>query len=312
MKKIQQILAGLCVATAALMAMPGAYAEDPIASELATSEVEEWVGLWRIETLIMDREFELFLNIADVDGQLGATLDMERNPEPRAFTSITKTEEGIEMNGELLFMGSIKVEVNMNLTFEAPDEIVGIVKNPGGFFESPLTGGPLSQQDLDAVQGRRRAPTETRIRVGEKVVRLAFSGLEIDSADKAILDNLKEGEVFKFTLQRAHKIYTDFDLVHGDVTIKQGNMSPDYPGVYSVWMRKVEDGWSLVFNDQPDIWGSRHLDAHDQYEVPLEVSKIDGEPAEKMRAEFEQDGDNANLSFYWGDQKWSTTFEIAQ
>ena len=282
MKALKRIFALTSIALAATILVPTyqAHAEDPIATELSTSEVSEWVGLWKIEAVIMDRDFVLFLNIADVDGKLGATLDMEKNPDPRAFTSIIKTETGIEMDGELLFMGSIKVEVNMNLIFEDENVIVGIVKNPGGFFEVPLTGAPLSQSELDSVQGQRRAPTETKIRIGDKAVRIAFSGLESDSVEWEQLQNTKDGETFQFTLHRAMKIYTDFDLTNGDTTIKKENYAPNYPGVYSIWLKKVGDGWSLVFNRQPDIWGSGHKAEFDVYEVPMTLTKAEGAPAD--------------------------------
>ena len=304
----------LCIALgiAALMTNPAAHAEAPIASEVSTAEVENFVGLWKIETLIMDREFILFLNIADVDGKLGATLDMERNPEPRAFSSIMKTDTGIEMNGELLFMGSLKVEVNMTLEFDGEESLVGIVKNPGGFFESPLTGGPLSQNELDSVQGQRRAPTETRIRIGEKSVRITFSGLEMNTSEWEQLQAMQVGDVFAFTLHRAMKIYTEFDLAHGDTTIKKENYAPEYPGVYSIWLKKVESGWSLVFNSQPDIWGSRHKPEFDVYEVPMTLTEREGPPAEKYLVILEQEGDDAILTMDWGNQQWATKFAIIQ
>lgn len=314
MKALKRIFAltSMALAATTVVSTDQAHAEDPIATELRTSEVSEWIGLWKIETVIMEREFVLFLNIADVDGKLGATLDMEKNPEPRAFTSIVKTETGIEMDGELLFMGSFKVEVNMNLIFEEENVIVGVVKNPGGFFEVPLTGEPLSQSELDSVQGQRRAPTETKIRIGDKAVRIAFSGLESESVEWEQLQNTKEGEVFQYTLHRAMKIYTDFDLTNGNTTIKKENFAPDYPGVYSIWLKKVGNGWSLVFNSQPDIWGSRHKAEFDVYEVPMTLSKVAGDTADTYRVNLEQDGNNALLTMNWGDQQWTTNFEIVQ
>ena len=108
------------------------------------------------------------------------------------------------------------------------------------------------------------------------------------------------------------KIYTEVDLTHGDTTIKKENFAPDYPGVYSVWLKKVSGGWSLVFNSQPDIWGSRHNAKFDEYEVPMTVSTVEGDPADIYRVEMEQEGDNANINMFWGDQQWSTTLEIVQ
>lgn len=314
MKALKNILTAACVALTAALFIPTnqAQAEDPFPTELSTADAQDFVGLWKVTTSIMDREFILFLNIADVEGKLGATLDMESNPEPRAFTAMAKTETGIVMDGELLFMGSIKVEVNMTLEFEDKDSLVGIVKNPGGFFESPLVGEPLSQSELDSVQGKRRAPTETRIRIGDKAVRIAFSGLEMDSVEWEQLENMKDGDVFNFTLHRAMKIYTEFDLAHGDTVIKKENFAPDYPGVYSIWLKKVGDGWSLVFNSQPDIWGSRHKAEFDEYEVPMTIAQLEGDPIEKYNVNLEQDGDNALLTMNWGNQQWATTLAIVQ
>ncbi|MFP6617468.1 MAG: DUF2911 domain-containing protein [Candidatus Hydrogenedentota bacterium] len=289
-----------------------AHAEDAIATELSTSEANDFIGNWKIMTEIMDQPFELFLNIVDVEGKLGATLDMKGNPEARAFTSMLKNEKGVELVGELLFMGSFKIEVSITLEFEDEDALIGIVKNPGGFFESPLKGVPVTEEELSEVQGRRRPPTEASIRIGQKTVRIAFSRLDMDSIEREQFENTKDGDVFQYTLHRAMKIYTEVDLAHGGTTIKKENMAPDYPGVYSVWMKKVGDGWSLVFNSQPDIWGSRHKAEFDVYEVPLTVSKLDGDPSEKYVVGLEKDGDNALLTLNWGDQQWSANFEIIQ
>jgi hypothetical protein len=313
-KALKQIFAvtTFALATTVSTLAPQAHAEEPIATELATADASQFVGLWKVNAVIMERPFELFLNIVDIDGKLGATLDMAKNPEPRAFSTMAATENGIVMDGELLFMGSLKVEVNMTLEFESKNSLIGIVKNPGGFFEVPLTGVPLSQNELDSVQGQRRAPTETRIRIGDKSVRIAFSGLETDSVEWEQLQNTKDGETFQFTLHRAMKIYTDFDLTNGDTTIKKENFAPDYPGVYSIWLKKVGDGWSLVFNSQPDIWGSRHKAEFDVYEVPMILSKAEGEPADNYNVNLEQDGDKALLTMNWGDQQWATDFAIVQ
>lgn len=314
MKALNRIFALSAMALAATLSLPAyhAHAEDPAATELSTSEADDFIGLWKITSEIMGREFIVFLNVADVEGKLGATLDMEGNPEPRAFESMAKTENGIMLDGELLFMGSFKVVINMTLEFEDENSLIGVLKNPGGFFESPLVGEPATKEELDSVQGKRRAPTETRIRIGKKTVRIAFSGLESDSIEWEQLQNTKDGEVFQYTLHRAMKIYTEFDLANGDTTIKKENFAPDYPGVYSLWMKKVGDGWSLVFNSQPDIWGSRHKAEFDVYEVPMTLTTVEGDPAEKYIVKLEEDGAKALLTMNWGDQQWSTNFEIIQ
>ena len=169
----------------------------------------------------------------------------------------------------------------------------------------------MTEEELDSVQGKRPDPTETRLNIDGKKIRIGFANLEMGSSDWDLFQNVADGEIYTFTLSRATKIYTDFDMSFGDTVIKAGNMAADYPGVYSVWLKKVGDGWSLVFNEQPDIWGTRHKPEHDVAEVPLALGEIDGEPQEKFVIELEQEGDDAGtLTLRWGTHEWTAKFTL--
>ena len=287
-------------------------AEDPIASTLEVSSYSEYIDLWKLTIEVMGRELELFMNIADVDGKVGATLDSAQSAEPLAISEILAAEGGgLDMSSELKFGGSFTIDILINLKREG-DGLTGRIRDKGGIFDAEIVGTPASKEELDSVQGRRPAPTEARLTIDGKRIRVAFASLEMGSSDWDLFQNVKDGEVFQFTLSRATKIYTDYDLAFGDVVVENENMAENYPGVYSVWLRKVGDGWNLVFNSQSDIWGTRHLSEFDVYEVPLTISKVDGEPSEKFLVKLEETGDGGTLKLFWGDTQWSAAFSVSQ
>lgn len=314
---LRSVRFGTALLVAALVAFSGptsAFAEDPIASDVDVSEVSDYVGVWKIGFDVMGNIIELFLTIADVDGKVGATLDSERQPEALAITTIALAEEaeGLTMSSELTFGGSFKIDINLNVHMEG-DTLAGDISDKGGIFKGTFEGEKMTQEDLDSVQGRRPAPTEARLTVDGKRVRIAFANLKTDSVDWETFENLKEGEVFQFTTSRATKIYTDLDLGFGDVVIKKENMGPNYPGVYSLWLKRVGDGWHLVFNSQSDIWGTRYHAEYDVAEIPLAFSTADGEPVEKFVVTLEQEGDNeAIMTIRWGTAQWTATAALIQ
>lgn len=296
---------------AALVSIPqSARAEEPIPTELAASEAEEFMGLWKLTTEVMGNTLEMFLRVVEVEGQTGATLDSTRSPEPLAISSIQKIDGRLDLNSELKFGGSFTIDINLNFGIENGN-LVGTVEDAGGLIKSEILGVPFSDEELGDVQGERPDPTETRINIGGKRVRIAFADLEMGSADWERFQNVGNDEVFTFTLSRATKLYTDFDLDFDGTIVKKENVAEDYPGVYSLWLKQYRHGWRLVFNEQPDIWGTLYKPEHDAAEVPLTVKVLDEEPVEKFVAELEMTGDNtAKLVMRWGTTEWSTDMTL--
>lgn len=316
--KAMKMRIGQMAATAGLafgLALTGAFqatAEDPIATTLDTSEAQGYIGLWKLTIDIVGTKMDLFLNIADVGGKVGATLDVPDQPEPLAITEILKGEDGLEMNSEFAFAGAIKLTLNIKAHLDG-DGLAGTIKDVSGIFSSDMVGVRFTQDELDSVQGHRAAPTETRLRVGDKQIRIDFASLKTGTPDWDLFQNVKVGDVFGFTESRATKIYTDFDLGFGGVVIKKENYTPNYPGVYSLWLKRTADGWNLVFNSQPDIWGTRHLAEHDVAEIPLTVSKTSGEAKENFVVRLDKhEEERGVLMLAWGDLEWSAQFSVIQ
>ena len=78
--------------------------------------------------------------------------------------------------------------------------------------------------------------------------------------------------------------------------------------MYSLWLKKVDDGWHLVFNEKPDVWGTQHDSAADVGEVSL-THETAAEPTEKLECTISKDGEDGTLRLAWGPNVWSTHFK---
>lgn len=300
----------LLLAAAAALSLCGnsARAEDPVPTALDVAEAQDYLGLWQISFEVLGMKLDMVLNIVDLDGKVGVTLDSAQQSEALAIPAVALKDAGIEMSGVLNFGPSITLDISIFVE-NVRGELVGRIKDKGGIFDVELVGVPASQEQLDSVQGRRPDPTDTRLTIDGRRIRVAFSALSVESSDWGLLEALEDGDVFEFTTGGAHKLSTELDLAFGEVLIEEGNVAPDYPGVYSLWLKRSGDGWSLVFNDQPDVWGTRHLAAHDIAEIPLAHSEIDGDAQEKFLCTLGRQFGVGVLTMRWGAHEWKAAFK---
>ena len=157
---------------------------------------------------------------------------------------------------------------------------------------------------------RLRYGNLAEIELAGKQLRISYPDLLADSDDYRAFENLAAGEVSAWNSGRAVKLLTHVSLSFDGIVVPYGNASPDYPGVYSLWTKRTEDGWSLVFNNEADIWGSQRNPAADAVEVPLKHSTAD-EPAEKLTIEFLKVEPGSVLRIAWGDHQFLATLDAA-
>jgi len=93
-----------------------------------------------------------------------------------------------------------------------------------------------------------------------------------------------------------------------DTVVEAGNVAPDYPGVYSLWLKRMGEDWSLVFNREGDIWGTQHDPAFDVAEIDLEVQLLDS-PVEELDWKLEEADDGGRLRVLWDRYELSASFE---
>lgn len=186
---------------------------------------------------------------------------------------------------------------------------------------SQADSAPATAQTADSdAEARAEARRERirRLRYGNlaeleldgKQLRISYPDLMTDSDDYRAFEALAAGEVSAWTSGRAVKLLTHASLSFNGIVVPYGNVSPDYPGVYSLWPKRTADGWSLVFNNEADIWGSQRNPAADAVEVPLEHSRTD-QPADKLTIEFVEVDPGGVLRIAWGDHQLLAKFEPA-
>jgi hypothetical protein len=295
-----------------------------MASNLSVEGFENLLGTWHLMVDLGGNKIPLTLFLGDADGKMVGILDSMMAPEPQLIREMSKSGEGLYM-GFKSRMGAQEMDVAIEIA-AAESGVAGSFEEANGLFSAEFTGAKTEQPEnllgrtRFAVakqaaerpeEGRRgrggrggaSGPREVRTSIEGKTVRIRYSGEAADSADYAAIQNLKDGEVVRFTSARVIKMLNEVDLVFGDVTVNANNLAPDYPGVYGLWIRRVGNGWELVFNEQGDVWGTQHDPAKDAHVVPLNHAEL-AEPAANLSLSI----DESTLRIAWGAHEWTAAF----
>ncbi len=186
---------------------------------------------------------------------------------------------------------------------QKPERIVKETLEGGGLVldESGLTKG------FEAMNAALRYTAKKQIAGGE--VEVHTGRLPVVTRDYKSFAQLESG-IVRFELAAAIKLRTATDLKFGDVAVRTGNVAADYPGLYSLWLRKVsEDDWRLVFNRESDAWGSMHDPAADLGEVKLQHARDDSAKSMLM-VKLEGDDSRGELQLAWGPHTWTAPFTV--
>lgn len=169
-------------------------------------------------------------------------------------------------------------------------------------------GGEGDEDAALAAARRRYGPNKSTATVGEKEIFLIGGKLPIEEdPDYPNVASLKDDQILVATLGQATKLSTQFDLKFGDTIIKNANFSPNYPGVYSVWLKKKGSGWLMVFNEKPDVWGTMHKDEFDVGQANATYTKLE-EPKEGLKFDVKAEDGSGSLTIAWGEHQWSSAF----
>jgi hypothetical protein len=284
----------------------GAHAEDAIPTTLDFSEVPRFGGQWKVTLDLNGNEMDFYLTVSDLDGKVGATIDTERQPETRAIEKITHSTQGVDF--VFNFAMADQSFVLHLLVKEAGRQLTGTLTEENGLFSGAVTGerGSINEAEIE-----RKAPTEARLRLDGKKIRVTFGSLEQDSKDYSTLSTLASNSIYTYAGSRATKLFTDMDLKFGNEIVKANNIAENYPGVYSLWLKRNGDSWALVFNEQPDVWGTQHNAKFDVATIPL-TSKTTDTAQENFLVTLEEKANGGQLKMAWGNKTWSTPFELVQ
>ena len=151
---------------------------------------------------------------------------------------------------------------------------------------------------------------------GSRVATVYPKNLNVEDRDYAQLVSVATDAVVRVTAGAVIRLDTDIPLEFGDVTLETGNVGlPDSPGAYGVWLKRVADGWRLVFNDEPDAWGTQRDPVFDVAEVRLEYSQAraaDDSFRAMSASVVMTTAERGWFVLVWGPHEWTADFTVAR
>ncbi len=137
--------------------------------------------------------------------------------------------------------------------------------------------------------------------------------LKVEDRDFAHLVSVATGAVVRVTANAVTRLDIDVPLQFGDLTLDTGNVGlRGSPGAYGVWLKRAADGWRLVFNDEPDAWGTQHNPAFDAGEVKLDYSQADDSSRAMSASVVMTAADQGQFVLVWGPHEWTADFAVAR
>ena len=291
-----------------------------VAQVPSPEEAEEYLGTWNLSASFQETPVELELEIVAEEEIVKAALGAAFQPEPQLIESITRDGEGLVL-AYGASLGGINLRIEVKVAFEG-GVLVGSFGDDLGLFSADFTGervgdatGLVAQAILAAEQADQSSqgspgPRQAKLTLeGGEELRISHAGLRVDTQDHRSLLSTSAGEVFSYGSSRTMKLLTDVDLVFGETRVPAHNLAPGYPGIYGLWLKRVDSGWHLVFNTQADLWGSQYEPTTDVAEVPLEIVELESAQQE-LRVELIEEEGGGLLRILWGNTAWSAPFQV--
>jgi len=171
-----------------------------------------------------------------------------------------------------------------------------------------------ARSDLAARFTRLAERNETAIALadGARIAVLVWQDLGIDHPDHAAIGTLADGDVLRLTEAAVNRLRTDVPLRFGDVLVPTGNLSPDFAGSYGMWIQRQGTGWRLVFNNEPDSWGTQHNPEYNAAQAELTYSRT-GPTDRPLGAQLvPTSSESGQLVIHWGAHQWAADFVVVR
>lgn len=160
-------------------------------------------------------------------------------------------------------------------------------------------GAGLLSALLVAPAGAQAARGKAEMKAGSGAITIDYGQPALKGRD--MLSQLKEGTFWRMGMNQATVLTTPVDLAFGSTKVAKGS--------YSLWLKKVGEGFELVFNSQTGQWGTQHDPAKDVSSVPLKSAPLSS-PAETFTIDLKPAGKGGELGLSWGTQRLSAPFEL--
>ena len=148
---------------------------------------------------------------------------------------------------------------------------------------------------------------------GERIAVLVWlRGLGVDHDDFAAIGALEDGDVMRLTEAAVNRLRTEVPLRFGNASVPTGNLSPGFAGSYGLWIQRRGSGWRLVFNNEPDSWGTQHNSEYNAAQTELTYSRA-GPTDRPLGARLvPTSASGGQLVIHWGPHQWAADFVVAR
>ena len=144
-----------------------------------------------------------------------------------------------------------------------------------------------------------------------RVAVLYWKDQSVEHPDFAAIASVADGAVVRLTEAAVLRLRTMLPLQFGGVEIDTENLAPGFPGSYGLWLKRAGSGWRLVFNNEPDSWGTQHDPDFDAGEIDVEYSQDEGSTRPLGVALVPTGARSGRLVIHWGAHEWSSDFTIS-
>lgn len=141
---------------------------------------------------------------------------------------------------------------------------------------------------------------------GDDVI-VAFPRFSIDEGTP--VDTLAPGQVVTTSVSAAMKLRTTVPLTFGSVIVRPGNITPEFAGLYGLWVKRTADGWRLVLTSEPDVLGDEWNASAVVTEVPLRHELVAA--GGRFQAALVDRPSGGQLVLTWGSHRWTADFTVA-
>jgi len=141
--------------------------------------------------------------------------------------------------------------------------------------------------------------------------RVVGRGLNAGGADYEKLASVANGSIVELTESQVPRLTLDTPVRFGTFTVRTENQVGGFPGVYGLWLKRVGDGWHLVFNQEYDVWGTQHDQKYDVGDIELAHSEPQAGTQPFTIALIPSGPDRGQLSIVWGAHQWTADFVVA-
>lgn len=153
-----------------------------------------------------------------------------------------------------------------------------------------------------------RNETALALPAGARISILYGKNLPTDGVDYPNLVSTPDGAVVELIRAPVLRIRNDVAIRFGQTDLPTANLSPDFAGLYGLWLKRAGNGWRFVFNDEPDSWGTQHDAAFDTAEVAADYARADGAFRPLGVTLVPADADGGRLVVHWGPHEWTAEF----